>query len=229
MNTAAPTATEGPVTLYHRRHAKQQVAKAIGHIGPAIVLLLGISSILSGQEPLTLLAGLEVAVGALYLLLLVRELRHLRHNPFHREPVAWLELAAAAILALESYHIWHRHHAAEAITGVHKVHMLPWLYAAVAVVYVVMAFRMRQIDGRRYLHLHPEGFAVRTNGLTRAHDLRWADVAAVEPAGAADVLVRRHDGQTHRISFADLHNGAAHRDELLAHAARQNPPVPEAG
>ncbi|MFC7668219.1 hypothetical protein ACFQT0_13160 [Hymenobacter humi] len=38
---------------------------------------------------------------------------HLRHNPFHQEQVAWLELAAAAILALESYHIWHRHHVAE--------------------------------------------------------------------------------------------------------------------
>ena len=210
-------AVGGRTTLYHRRHAWQQRAKTLGHVGPAVVLLFALQPVLAGGEAFTPLVALEFGVGAAYLLLMVRELRHLRHNPFHREPVAWLELAAAAILALESYHIWHRHHVAELASGVHKTHTLPWVYAALAVAYVVMAFRMRQLDGRRYLHLHPEGFAVRTKRLGRAHELRWADVASVEPAGTTDLLVRHHNGQTSRISFAEVHEAAIHRDRLLGH------------
>ena len=217
MNPAIPPAAEGRTTLFHRRHAKQQRGKTVGHLGAAVVLVLGVAPILSGAEPLTLLVGVEVLVGAAYLVLMVRELLHLRHHPFHRERVAWLELAAASILALESYHNWHRHHLAELATGVHRVHTLPWVYAALAVVYVVLAFRMKQLDGRRFLHLHPEGFAVRTRRLGPATALRWTEIATVEPAGATDLLVHRPDGQAHRISFADVHQGAAHRDQLLAH------------
>ena len=219
MNTAATSAAdEGPTTLYHRRHAKQQRGKMAGHLAPAAVLVTGLLPALAGTEPFTALLALEVAVGAAYLLLVVRELRQLRHNPFHRERVAWLELAAAGILALESYHSWHRHHAADAAAGVHRVHLLPWVYAVLAGVYVGLAFRQRQLSGRRFLHLRPDGFAVRTGVLGRAHDLRWADVATVEPAGPADVLLRRSDGRSHRVSFAHLHEGPAHRARLLAHA-----------
>ena len=207
----------GRTTLYHRRHAKMQRAKSLGHLGPAVVLLLAVLPVLSGQKPFTPLVAVEFLVGAAYLVLMVRELRHLRHNPFHREPVAWLELAAAGILALESYHIWHRHHVAELASGVPKVHFLPWVYAALALAFVAMAFRMKQLDGRRFLHVYAAGFAVRTHRLGRAHELRWADIAAVEPAGTADLLVRHHDGQTQRLSFADVHDGPAHRARLLAH------------
>ncbi|WP_201982434.1 hypothetical protein [Hymenobacter rubidus] len=219
MNTLASpdAASAGPTTLYHRRHTRQQVGKTFGHFGPAVVLLMAIVPVLSGAEPFSLLLGLEVLVGAAYLTLMVRELLHLRHNPFHREPVAWLELAAAAILALESYHIWYRHREAELAGKPHKTLILPGLYAAVAVMFVVMAFRMKKLDGRRFLHLHPDGFALRTTRLGSGTALRWADIAAVEPAGPADLLVHRPNGQTHRISFANVHDGAAHRDRLLAH------------
>lgn len=220
MNTAAPAAPEERTTLYHRRHARQQVGKSFGHFGPAVVLLLGIAPVLSGDEPFTVLRTLEVLIGAAYLGLMVREWRHLRHDAFHREPVAWLELAAAAILALESYHIWHRHHEAELAGKPHKTLVLPALYAAVAVLFVVMAFRMKQMDGRRFLHLHPGGFALRTTRLGRAHRLRWAEVASVEPAGPAGVLIRRVDGREHRVVFDALHEGAGHRDRLLAHVRR---------
>ncbi|HEX8328884.1 MAG TPA: hypothetical protein VF629_15195 [Hymenobacter sp.] len=204
-------------TLFSRRHARQQVGKTVGHFGQALVLLGGISPVLTGDESLTFLRALEVAVGAAYLVLMVRELLHLRHNPHHQERVAWLELAAAAILFLESYHIWHRHHEAELAGAAQRFHVLPWLYAAVACVYVWLAFRMRQLAGRRYLHLHAEGFAVRTGQLSASHTLRWADIASVEPVGPAGVLIRRVDGQEHRIVFDALHEGAAHRDRLLAH------------
>ena len=214
MDIVAP---ESRTTLYHHRHARQQRVKTLGHLGPAVVLLFALQPVLKGREPLTLLVGLEVLVGAAYLVLMVRELRHLRHNPFHREPVAWLELSAAAILALESYHIWHRHHEAELASGVHRLHALPWVYGALAVAFVVMAFRMKQLDGRRFLHLHPAGFAVRTARLGPAHELRWADVAAVEPDGPAGLLVHLHYGPARRISFADLHHGPVHRDQVLAH------------
>ena len=213
----APPAADGPTVLFHRRHAKMQRAKSAGHLGAAVVLLLGIAPILEGAERLTWQSALEMGVGAVYLVLMVRELLHLRRHPFHRERVAWLELAAAAILALESYHSWHRHHLAELAGGPHRVHMLPWVLAALAVAYVVMAFRVKQMDGRRFLHLRPGGFAVRTHRLGRAHELAWADIAAVEPAGPADLLIRRTNGQSHRVSFADVHDGPAHRDRLLAH------------
>ena len=217
MNAPDLPAAEGRTTLYHRRHANMQRAKSLGHVGPAIVLLFAVSSVLAGREPFTLLVALEFLVGAAYLTFMVRELRHLRHNPFHREPVAWLELAAAGILALESYHIWHRHHEAELASGVHKVHFLPWIYAALAVAYVVMAFRLPQMDGRRFLHLHADGFALRTKRLGRSCELSWADIAHVEPAGLADLLVHRRDGEHQRLSFAGLHDGASHRDRLLGH------------
>ncbi|MFD2718577.1 hypothetical protein ACFST9_07610 [Hymenobacter monticola] len=86
---ATPTpAVEGRTTLYHRRHAKQQVGKSLGHVAPALVLFFGVVPILTGAEHFTLLGALEIAVGAAYLVLMVREMRHLRHNPFHREPMA---------------------------------------------------------------------------------------------------------------------------------------------
>ena len=216
--TSSQASTHGaPITLYHRRHARQQRRKSMGHLGPALVLLMGVAPVLSGKEPLTALMVLEMAVGLAYLLLMVRELRHLRRQPFHRERVAWLELAAAAILAIESYHIWHRHHEAEAAGAPPRFHVLPWLYAAVACIYVVLAFRMKDLAGRRFLHLHDGGFAVRTKPFGRAQALSWANVTAVEPAGTTDLLVHRPNGQLHRISFADLHDGPAHRDQLLAH------------
>lgn len=230
MNTAAPSAAEGRTTLYHRRHARQQVGKTLGHFVPAVVLVLGLAPAVSGAEPFTFLRVLEVLIGAAYLVLMVQEWRHLRHNPFHRGPVAWLELAAAAILALEGYHIWHRHHEAELLAGgPPKTHVLPVLYAAVAVMFVVMAFRMKQLDGRRFLHLHAHGFTLRTTRLGASQQMRWADIAAAEPAGAADLLVHQPSGETRRISFATMHNGAAHRDQLLAHVARHLSAPPEAG
>ena len=216
MKTATPT-TEGRTTLYHRRHARQQVGKSLGHFGAAVLLLMGIVAVLSGEEPFSFLRALEALIGAAYIVLMVREWRHLRHNPYHREPVAWLELAVAAILALESYHIWHRHHEAALAGHPPKTLILPLLYAGTAIMFVVLAFRMKQMDGRRFLHLHPEGFALRTTRLGRAHDLRWPEVAALEPDGPADVVVRRTNGELNRISFAALHDGPAHRDRLLAH------------
>ncbi|UOQ99473.1 hypothetical protein MUN81_08275 [Hymenobacter sp. 5317J-9] len=227
MNTAPPAA-EGRTTLYHRRHAKQQVGKSLGHVAPALVLFFGVIPILTGAEHFTVLGGLEIAVGAAYLMLMVRELRHLRHNPFHRERVAWLELAAAGILALESYHIWHRHHEAELAGAPHRLHVLPWLYAAVALMYVVLAFRLNKLTDRQFLHLHAHGFAVRTQRLGPAHEFTWADVAAVEADGPADALVHQTDGQKHRISFGNTYDGAAHRDRLLAHAAPHLAAMPQA-
>lgn len=94
MNTAIPSA-EGRTILYHRRHARQKAAKTFGHFGPAVVLLVGMGPVLPRREAFTPLLGLEVVVGAAYLVLMARELLHLRHNPHHSEPVAWLELAAA--------------------------------------------------------------------------------------------------------------------------------------
>jgi hypothetical protein len=153
----------------------------------------------------------------MYIGLMLREWRHLRHNPFHSERVAWLELAAASILVIEGYHIWHRHHEAELAGAPPRLHLLPWVYGTVACVYVILAFRMQQLTGRTYLHLHADGFAVRTGRFGKEHKLRWADIATVAPDGATGVLVRRTDGQEHRIVFDSLHDGAAHRDKLLAH------------
>lgn len=217
MNTANSTPEpEERTTLFHHRHHRRQVGKSLSHLYPAVVLLLGVAPVLTGQEPFTLLLGVEIVVGALYIGLMLRELRHLRHKPFHSERVAWLELAAASILFLEGYHIWHRHHEAELAGAPHRLHLLPWVYGTVACIYVVLAFRMHQLVGRTYLHLHADGFAVRTGRYGKEHKLRWADIATVAPDGPTGVLVRRTDGQKHRIAFNNLHDGAAHRDKLLA-------------
>ncbi|QDA61277.1 hypothetical protein [Hymenobacter jejuensis] len=218
MNHAS-SASNGPTTLYHRSHGVRQQKKGLGHLAPALVLIYSAGQAIKEHEPLTFLTGLEFGIGVLYVVLLVREIRHLRHNPHHRERIAWLEIASAGILGLEGYHIWHRHHELVLQTGVSKFHVLPWIYFALAGVYVLMAFKMSQLDARRYLHLHNHGFALRLKPFGRHFRYTWQDVVNVEPVGDTDMLVHTTDGRHQRISFAAMHNGAAHRDQLLAHAA----------
>ncbi|SHJ62983.1 hypothetical protein SAMN02745146_3580 [Hymenobacter daecheongensis DSM 21074] len=215
-----PLSASGPTTLYHKNRVRIERVRGFSHLVPALILLGGLSGLLGGTESLTPLLGLELAVGAAYVLLLLRELRQLRqHGPGHHERVAWLELAAAGILALEGYHIWHRHHETALRTGEHRLHVLPWLYWAVAVWYGFMAFGMAQLHKRRHLHLHAGGFSGRLHPFWRGFAFRWDEVARVEPAGETDVVVHRTDGSQQRLSFGSVHEGAAHRNRLLAHAA----------
>ncbi|MCB2411211.1 hypothetical protein [Hymenobacter lucidus] len=213
----APATTPERITLYDHRHARRQRGKALSHIVPALVLLTTALGAITGAEKLTAVTVLEFVVGAAYLILLVRELRQLRRHAHHQERVAWLELAAAGILALEGYHILHRHHEADVARGVHTFHVLPYLYFGLALVFVVLAFNLYRINQRRHLHLHAEGFGGRVGLLSRAFQYRWADVDRVEARGAADVLVHHTNGQQELISFARLHNGPAYRDQLVAH------------
>ncbi|UYZ59476.1 hypothetical protein [Hymenobacter latericus] len=219
MNAAATSAER--LTLYHRHHAKRQRGKALSHLVPALVLLSSVAAVLGG-EAFTWVTAAEIAVGAAYVVLLVRELLHLRKHPHHRERVAWLELAAAGILLLEGYHIWHRHHEAELAGAPHKFHVLPWIYAAAAVAFVVIAFRMPQLDARRFLHLHAEGFSVRLKPFARITEVRWAEVQAVEPAGPTDVLVTWPGGRQQRLGLGQMHNAAELQQRVLAHAAQHH-------
>lgn len=214
-----PPADSARQTLYHRHHARQQRGKGISHLVPAVVLLSGVLGLLQG-EPLTWIMAAEIVVGAAYLVLLVRELRHLRRHPRHHESVAWLELAAAGILALEGYHIWHRHHEAQLAGAPARFHVLPWLYWVLGLVYIWLAFNVHKLAARRYLHLHPEGFSGRLHPFGRRFAYRWDELTAIEPVGATDVLLRRPDGREQRLSFARLHDGAALRQQLLSHAGR---------
>ncbi|WP_375434173.1 hypothetical protein [uncultured Hymenobacter sp.] len=210
----------GPIVLYPKNRVRMERAKGLSHLVPAMVLLGGLLGVVSGREPFTVLVGLEVLVGACYVLLLVRELRHLQLHPHHYESVAWLELASAGILALEGYHIWHRHHETALRTGEHKFHVLPWLYAGLAVWYVGLAFGISRLYKRRHLHLHAEGFSGRTHPFRRRFAYTWAEVKHLEESGPADVLVHHSNGQQRKISFANVHDGSTLRDQLLAHAAR---------
>ena len=215
---APPAPANAPITLYNKRHARRQRSKALSHVVPALVLLSSILEVATGAEPLSWLRVVEFVTGAAYLLLMRRELRHLRQHPHQHERVAWLELAGAAILALEGYHLLHRYHEAELATGIHKTHVVHWIYFGLALVYIGLAFGGRHLIERRFLHLHADGFRGRTRLLHRAFAFSWADVAAVEPVGPADLIVVHQNGQRQRISFASLHDGPAQRDRLLAHA-----------
>lgn len=213
-----PAADPTIITLYERRHARRQRAKGLMHLTPALVLLTSMLGVLGGEEPFSPLIMLELVVGLTYIVLLVLELRHLGRGHLHPGRVAWLELAAAGILALEGYHIMHRHHLAEAAGGPHRLHVLPWLYFTLAVFYATMAFWLPRLVERRHLRLHEAGFEGRVHQLHPRFSFRWAEVASVEPSGAADVEVHLKDGTTQRISFAKTHDGPAHRDQLLTHA-----------
>ncbi|WP_324676883.1 hypothetical protein [Hymenobacter sp. GOD-10R] len=208
-----------PVTLYHRRHIRRSRGKALSHLVPAAVLLISALGAVASPEPLSLVVWIEFIIGAAYLVLMVRELRHLQHQHLHHEQVAWLEIAAAGILALEGYHIWHRHHAAAEASGEHRVHILPWLYGVIAVWYLLLAFGVVRILERRHLHLHNEGFSGRLTLFGAPFSYRWSEVAGVESTNEADVIIHRSDGQTNHLSFAELHEGSAHRDRLVAYAA----------
>jgi hypothetical protein len=158
----------------------------------------------------------------------VRELRHLQKHPTHHERVAWIELAAAGILALEGYHIWHRHHEKDLLTGLHRVHVLPWLYAVLAIWYAAMAFGLPRLHKRRHLHLHGSGFSGRLHPFRRGFAVTWSDVVRIEPVGEADVRIHHSDGREQLLSFSDFHDGPAHRDRIVAHAAQQNLTQPPA-
>ena len=204
----------GPVTLYHHRRIRIERAKGFMHAVPAVVLLSGIAGAVGGDQPFTWLLGIELLVGAAYLVLLVRELRALRrHGAEHHAPVAWLELAAAGILGLEGYHIWHRHHTHALLTGEHRLHVLPWVYATLAVWYALMAFGLAHLQRRRFLDLQPDGFAGRLQLLGRRFHYARTDVARLEPVGATDVVVHR----TRRRTAAPL---------LRRHLQRPRPPRP---
>ncbi|QIL75482.1 hypothetical protein [Hymenobacter sp. HDW8] len=218
MNPAAPS---NHTLLYDKRHALRQRAKGLSHLMPAFVLLTGILAVISGKEPLTTMVIIELVVGAAYIILLVQELRHLSRGHLHPGKVAWLEIAAGGVLALEGYHIMHRHQLAEAAGAPQRFHVLPWLYFAVAVVYVGLAFWLPRVLGRRHLHLHEAGFGGRLHPLRPGFSFAWEEVASVEAVGAADVRVHLTDGSEKQISFAKMHDGAAHRDRLLAHAKQK--------
>ncbi|KAA9327033.1 hypothetical protein F0P96_17470 [Hymenobacter busanensis] len=220
MSSTHPAPADERLTLFHRRHARRQLAKGFMHVAPALVLIGALPNLLSGHEAWTWVAAAECVVGAAYLVLLVRELWHLRRHPHLRERVAWLELAAAGILALEGYHIWHRHHEAELTGAAVRFHALPWVYGAVAVLFVLLAFHMPRLDARRYLHLHDDGISYRLKPFSRSTHLCWIEVAAIEPVGEADLLVHYHDGRHRRIALSAMHDGTALRDNVLAHAAR---------
>jgi hypothetical protein len=211
------TTSSDRITLYHRQHAKRQRIKAFSHLVPAVVLLSSVLGLFGG-EPFTWVLGAEIVVGAAYLVLLTREMLHLQQHPHHRERVAWLEVASAGILALEGYHIWHRHHEAQLAGAPERFHILPWLYCALAVFYVFLAFQMQRLDARRFLHLHIEGLDLRIKPFNRAIQLRWSDIVSVEPIGDADLFIWHHDGRKQRISFAQMHDGTALRDKVVAHA-----------
>lgn len=213
-------AASSVTTLYHKRRIRMERAKGLSHLVPAFVLLSSLLGVVSGREPFTWLTGLEVLVGAAYVVLLVREVQHSRHHgPTHHEPIAWLELAAAGILGLEGYHIWHQHHETALRTGHEQFHVLPWLYFALALWYVVLTFTLARLYERRRLHLHPAGFAVRLHPFRKLQAFAWSEIARLEPQGTAGVLVHYHDGRQKRLSFNSIHDGPAHRDRLLAHAA----------
>ncbi|OUJ67401.1 hypothetical protein BXP70_28850 [Hymenobacter crusticola] len=180
--------------------------------------MLGVTPLASGKEALTLLTSLEVIVGLTYLVLMVRELRHLHHYPFQQPRIAWLELAAAAILALESYHLWHRHHAAELAGAPHRTHLLPWLYALVALLYVVLAFSFQALTQRRYLQLQADGFAIRTGLFSSVHQVCWAELTALEPVDPSAVRLRYRDGHEQLLTFAGFQQGVGHRNRLLSYA-----------
>lgn len=205
--------------LYPRRYHKSARVKALSHLAPAVLLVGGLLPLAQGQERLTPLLALEIVIGAAYLVLMARELRHLRHPVPHTEPVAWLELAAAGILALEGYHIWHRHHEHALATGTHQLHVLPWLYALAAAMYVGLAFGTTRLARRRYLHLPATGFDGRLRMLGAPFRFEWSQVRLVEAQEPASLLVYPQSAAAPRnLSFAHLLHGAQHRDRLLAHA-----------
>ncbi|MDQ2773222.1 MAG: hypothetical protein M3Y54_22280 [Bacteroidota bacterium] len=215
---AAPVVEHHP--LHHRRHAIRQRAKAFSHLFPALVLVQGAVEALSTGE-LEWVRGLELAVGLAYVGLLIRELRHLRRHPTgaaHHGP-EWLELAAAGILALEGYHIWHRHHEAELASGIHRTHYLPWIYGGLTLVYVGLAFGAGRLAARQGLHFTQEGFWMRLLPISRVRRVRWSDLQAVTVApNATDLLLHpRAGGPPQLLKLSAYHNGEVLRERILAH------------
>lgn len=218
---AAPAFEHHP--LHHRRHAIRQRTKALSHLVPALVLVQGAVGALSSGA-LEWVRGLELAVGLAYVGLLIREMIHLRRHPtgaVHHGP-EWLELAAAGILALEGYHIWHRHHEAELAGEPHRTHYLPWLYAALALVYVGLAFGAGRLATRQGLHFTADGFWMRLLPISQVRRVQWADLQAVTIApNATDLLLHpRGGGLPQLLKLSPYHNAEVLRERIMAHAAQ---------
>ena len=225
MTPALPAVEYYP--LPHRRHAVRQRAKALSHVVPALVLVQAGAAAFSGSEQLSVRL-LELVIGTAYLVLLVREWRHLRHPPTGAPPhgPAWLELAAAGILALEGYHIWHRHHEAELAGAPHRVHYLPWLYAVLALVYVGLTFGAGRLARRQGLHFTADGFWLRLRPLGRVQRVHWAALRAITPAASGpDLLLHALGGGAPQVlKLSPYYNAALLHERLLVYAAAHGVP-----
>lgn len=200
------------------------------HLVPAMVLVSGAFGVLVGAEALTPLLALELFAGGAYLLLLIPELRRQRAGHVHHGAIDWLEVAAAAILGLEAWHIAHRHHVTDGATGqAATFHALPWLYAAVAVAYLALAFGWLNLHGRRFLALDATGIRARLQPFGKSQVIRWDELTAAEAVGENAVRLSRRSGPPVTLSFAHVADGHHHRTTLLQCARAAGVPAAREG
>ena len=221
--TPLPAAT-AHYPLLTERSARRERFKGLNHLVPAVVLVQGATDAITHHD-VNWARGLELALGMVFVVLLVRHWYAVRHRPTgpappHRpEPHGpeWLELAAGGILAMEGYHLWLR---PALVAATHKFHVLPWLYGAVAIWYVLMAFHRARPSSRRSLCITPAGFWLRRSVLGRAHRVPWAGLRALAPVGEGpDLLLYPLDGgQPQPLALHQYLNGSWLSEQLLAHA-----------
>lgn len=214
----------------------------MAHLGPAVLLVHGTAKAVRHRE-VSGLHGLEFAVGAVFVALVLRHWFRVRYRADRAAPHGpeWLELAAAGILGLEGYHLHHRHALAP---GPHSFHVLPWLYGAVAVGYALLAFHPAWLVRRRGLRFTPDGFWLRRWALGRARRAHWAALRAVVPVGTSPhtyagntitIPTNRLNGQpvTHvtvtELTAHKLVTVEQYEDARNAYTLNSTNPVKEAG
>jgi len=84
---------------------RTRIAAACSHLGAgAMLFMLGVEGVTHpGHHPAGI-AWLSLAVGAAYLVTVVREIRHIRRGHHEQAGVAWVELLAGLVLVVEGIH-----------------------------------------------------------------------------------------------------------------------------
>lgn len=209
------------ILLDDRRLEAVERVDLVSHVGAAVSLLsAGLAALPAPDAGGTALAGAELAVAAMLLAAVARELRPSRRHDAEGVSgagVGWINLFAAAALFAETAQRYHDRGTLSWAT---------FLLGGVTLGLGLLNPRIvRRRAERRFFRADDAGVELRSSRL-RGFRLAWSEVAAVERDGDA-LLLRTRTGAERRIGLRRYRNGEAVAAALLRAAAARG--VPGAG
>jgi hypothetical protein len=210
------------IRLHDRRLEMRQKLDVLNNLPPVIALAtVGLEGLHAANPWARAFSWLELAVAALVVVTVGREMRHLRrHTPKtdadDAAAIEWVDVVAATVLFTE---------AAQRYVQTGK----PSYAAIVAGIFTLGQGRLRahmvKRRGPRQVRVSDEGIRAKLAAFRR-FDVPWSDVERVE-RGPKVMYLHRVSGKRHRIGIKRYYEGAHVADAIVAQAAARGIPVTE--